>query len=349
MKELLQSLCQNLVKYIMNGSIHNMAGMVNQILRFNEGDANIVTFCLNYLSPFAFALISVYFLIGLLENYSQVGREVTMDGIIKALAGVVIADVLVNSSYRIVEIFMNLTNKIGPDMMESYYASSYSMLAQGDNEKIDVNLLSLIIIAFALIGAYIVSTVASLIIACLCMSTKVEFMVRLCFVQIGLANMANSNDKTSSIRYLRKLMASSFYGAALCVVILASSHIGVSSSTLGIDGSEIVELTDDEIKALREEAETEAAEHYANYSITGDADEDANLDDDYVEKVKANLTKYEADRLFNQKLFYKAKAANAFAAIIVILSGALFQILSPIAAIGAVSAAKSAINEAFGA
>jgi len=346
MKEHLQDVCAFLINKIMNGDIHAMTGMVNAILKFNEGDANVVTFCLNYLSPFAFALISVYFLVGLIEQYSRVGQELSFEPFIKTLVGLIIADVLVNSSYRLVEIFMNLSNKIGPDMMEGYFASDFSLAAQGNNDKLDVNLLSIFIITIALCFGYIISILATLIIGCLCMSTKLEIMVRLSFIQLGLANLANSNDKTAALRYLRKLLASSFYGAALCVVIIASSHIGVNASAMGLDASEVVKLSDDELAALKAEAETEAKDAIAKYSISED---DSQLDADYVEKVKANLVIRETERIYNQKLFFKAKAVNAFAATVVILTGAIFQILSPIAAIGAVSAAKSAINEAFGA
>ena len=66
-----------------------------------------------------------------------------------------------------------------------------------------------------------------------------------------------------------------------------------------------------------------------------------------AKKLQKELTWKFPAAFSNKKI--SEKAVNAFAATVVILTGAIFQILSPIAAIGAVSAAKSAINEAFGA
>lgn len=372
MKEQIIATISFLLDKINEMALGSMTNTVNTLLKFNNDDGRIVTIIIDYLSPIAFSLIVVYFLIGLAEQYTHVGREITMDSIIKAFAGLMVADIMINASYKIVELMMNLTNKIGPDMMNEYTTKFQTEAAKWNAlswEGKKINLIGALLVLLCVVMGFGISLLCNIIIGFLCMSTKLEIMVRYSFAPLGLANLANSNEKSSALKYLRKMLACSFYGGALCVVLICAMHLGTASSEIAKDyrltqSEKIEEVSEELQKEIDEEVlkqiNAKKEELYQNainnWAAGGTAPTDQSILDgiradsekifesgNYEEKIKESVT--------NDKTTKKTDREDegVFTTAIDVIVTCLFQVLAPIAAIGAVSAAKSVVNEAFGA
>lgn len=348
------SLLASITALIQSSAGQNMAKTAQAVLTFGQTDANLVKAVIDVVSPLAFSIILIYLLVGLIEQYMTPGKEITFDDILKAFVRLVIADVLVNSSYKLCELFMNFSNFIGPEVLNGASNAIQDAQAAAFSTPGGLNLIGVLIAFIIAIIGWLLSLLAMLIIIVMCASTKLEIMVRLAFAPVGLSSFANLADRTGATKYLKKLFACSLYGAAIAIVCLFATNLtGGFMESMDPTISAYVQVrqkesansgksSEDIMDELYEEAKTQARSDWTNSNDPTKYSTYAN-EDEYVEKNYKSIATKKMTEQFST-------ADGGFLNVLIsFLARSIMGLIAPFAAVGAIAAGKSIINEAIGA
>ena len=190
-------------------------------------DATILEALINITGPLAMVMMVLYFLVSLFTNATQ-EREPDMQIFVRTGIFLIVADVLLMNSPQIIGTFMGMSNALLNQM-------NHAMGALGEQITFPVIdglpsfIAVLVLFVVSLIGK-LVSLVGSLIVFVVCVSAKIELMLRLAYVPIGFASVAGQS-RDGSLRYLKKLFASMFYCGSIVVAMFIACSISTSLLT----------------------------------------------------------------------------------------------------------------------
>lgn len=117
------------------------------LLKYSSAEYSIIVGIINALSPIAFSLIFIYFFVDLIEKSVSIGMEMTTQMIIKALAGIMLADMILLNTHTIVQYamegsgaFIDLVSGVGQAGQALYDATAetdsiYNRLTAEDNSS----------------------------------------------------------------------------------------------------------------------------------------------------------------------------------------------------------------------
>lgn len=310
---------KSLVEFLFSSGGGIAASAVMQAMRFTEGEAVYLTAVIELISPFAFGLIVVYLCAGACNDYLLNGREFDIHAFIKVLVSCIVANVLMNAAGYLIGQFLGFSNWFASQM--------YTALQEADLERNfvdndvstaikDLNLLGLLIgIILGLLNKMI-NLIAMFFVEFVVFSTKLEILVRMAFAPIGLSGFASADTKNGALRYLRKMLASACYAAALIFVVYVGNAIPIMQAQEGAGDFQNLMLSaaaDPKVAAASAAAASAAVSTAASASASA------------------------------------AASGSGLTALVNFLTSCVGTIVVPFASLGCFSAAKQAINEALGA
>ncbi len=214
------------IQYLMNSVASGNMKLAKAILTISDQDLSIVNAIYDLILPVAFIALIAYWLEGYLEMASG-GREISKDQITQSLTWLIIGIVVMQSINFIVSQFATINNVVLNDFYKAIQdidlseaeAEAVNHEGLGGNALETMNVLLLIVALAIAAFTWVINIFSMLVLAVTCMSAKVEIVLRLCLVPIGITPLANSAYKTEAIRYLKKTLAAVFYGGIILVVI----------------------------------------------------------------------------------------------------------------------------------
>lgn len=225
----LETMKETVIGWIANTTDYSaMFDMVKQVMTFTDTsasgvtDVSILNALINITGPIAMIIMVLYFLITLFVSVSN-EREPDVHIFWKAGILLIIADLTLTHSPEIIGYLMSMSNSLLNDMSATV-TNLAETPAQAD---FDVSFLALIVLVFVSLIGKLVSIVGSIIVFIVCVSAKIELLVRLAFAPIGFATIAGEHRPGESLRYLKKLFASCFY----CGAIVVAMYIACAQAT----------------------------------------------------------------------------------------------------------------------
>lgn len=239
---------QNVVKdYISTQSSKNaLLDTANEVLDFaNSGTKEVYEYVLQiFLKPggllltIAFSLIAVYLISGIIDNYLMLGRDIDMHVMIKMLCALVVADVIIEATPTIINCVLGGSAALLRDVIALITEAEQD--SSGSNpvtEFVDkAGLLQLVGAAIVTTVMKVVTSVPALGLKVILFSTQLEIIIRCIFAPIGLAGFANEAHRHEATRYLRKLIASGVYAAAIYITMFATLKISSTYTTASYEG-----------------------------------------------------------------------------------------------------------------
>ena len=211
-----------------------MFGTVVQVMSFRDGsdaaaegvalltDAEILERLIELTGPIAMVMMVLYFLINLFSNAMQ-EREPDMNIFVRTGIYLIIGDLLLINTPEILSAFMGLSNGMLNQMNEAMGTIAGDVMAFDMVEGLTSFLAAIALFIVSFIGK-LLSIIGSVIVFVVCVSAKIELMLRLAYAPIGFASMAGE-DRHGSMRYLKKLFASAFYCGAIVVAMFIACTI----------------------------------------------------------------------------------------------------------------------------
>ena len=209
------------VKFMQNATADTATTAAVSAMSFSATDASILTSVFAIVSPPALLLMATFFIASIGEE-SASGKELKIDNFIIAGMWLVLADLLLSHASDIISVLLGLSNNFGKQMQEAM-DKAVSLNAATPEGTIDglenQSLFSLVFTFMLSLLGFVLQCVTVIVILIVVYSAKIELMVRFAFSPIGFANAASSSGKHEAVRYLRKLIASAFYCAAIVLVL----------------------------------------------------------------------------------------------------------------------------------
>lgn len=241
-----------LQKYVSEqNSTNPLLTATKDILNFaNSGSKSTYEYILNiFLKPggllltIAFSLIAIYLITGMIDTYLMTGRDIDIHVMIKMFCTLVLADILIEATPTIISYILGgsvgLLNDVITlitDAETEKAAEDAAQAAESVNALIDgLGLLQLVFASIWVSGLKIVNAIPTLGLKIILFSTQLEIIIRLIFAPIGLAGFANESHRHEATRYLRKMIASGIYAAAIYITIFATLTLSKSLTTPSVD------------------------------------------------------------------------------------------------------------------
>ena len=213
MRKMIEAAISAVMKSIARGNIT----LAKNILSISDKDLSIVTSLFDLIVPIAFMGLVAYWLEGYLEMTIG-GREVSRDQLAQSLIWLSIGFVAMQNVYYITSLFAGVFNKVMTSFYDVINAEEIDFTPNSLDLK-DFNVIVLIIALTIAIITWAVNLISQAVLAVTCLSTKIEIIMRFCLIPIGITPLSNANYKGDAIRFLKKTLASAFYGGMILVII----------------------------------------------------------------------------------------------------------------------------------
>lgn len=194
-------------------------------LKFDvASDPKILTSILKITGPIGLTLMAVYFMIGLFRDMSN-EKDTDVHIFVRNGITMLVADIALMKSPEIVGHLMSLSNSFMNQMNTAVVEAGENVSNVMSMSFDGLSIVALVFLAILSFFAYIVGLVGAAIVFIVCASAKIELMIRFSYAPIGLATIAEGGPRMhEAFRYLKKLLASSFYfGAIILALYLANS------------------------------------------------------------------------------------------------------------------------------
>lgn len=277
----MREMIESAIKAIMKSITRQNVDLAKDILSISNDDLQIVNHLFSLIVPIALIAMVAYWLEGYLEM-TTAGREVSKDQLSQSLIWLAIGFFVMQNIYFLTSTFAGIFNKVLEDFYDIVTGlTNDKEFSMNSPDLADFNVIVLIIALAVAIVAWFINIISQLVLSVTCLSTKIELILRFCLIPIGVTPLANATYKSDAIRFLKKTLATAFYGGVILVII-----------------------------------------YIANISMAN------------VESAMANGNGF--------------GNGGGLVALFRLIYPALTNIVSPFAAIGAISTAKTLTNEAFG-
>lgn len=229
-----------------NGANNPLLKAVIDNLDFaNEGTKATYESVLNtFLAPggllltIAYSLIAVYLISGIIDNCLMLGRDIDMHVMIKMLVSLIVADVIIEATPTIINCLLGGSSNLLQEFVKLIEEAEQEK-ANNDITLPNMGFIQLIFVGIWITAMQIVSWIPTVGIKIMLFSTQLEIILRCIFAPIGLAGFANESHRHEAMRYLRKLIASGFYAAAIYVTIYVTLQLTQAKTTSTADLSNI--------------------------------------------------------------------------------------------------------------
>lgn len=201
-------------------------------LEFSPDDAEIVNAFLNVIAPIGITLIAVFFMIGLFRDMSN-ERDTDIHVLVRAGLFLIVADLVIMYSPVIIGSLMSLANSFMKEI-DTLIGGFGSDAATNPNTSITQELsqsgiVTLIFMAITSAIGWLLGIIGGAIIFIVCVSAKIELMLRFIFAPIGISAIAEGgHGMNEGFRYLKKLFASALSFGAVIIVIFITNRMGSS-------------------------------------------------------------------------------------------------------------------------
>ncbi len=282
-------------------------------MEITGGDTQLLTTILTTLKPIAFALVVVFMLVNLMNQYAAMGNQMSLIILTKVFLYTAVAIVALDYIGAIVSQFCTLQNAFAESVQSAISGSTLEnpgadgisavtkveavrqAIVGFDYANVGTLLQSVELVILSVVG-WVVNAIAMLITSVVVFSAKLEMMIKFAFTPFALAGMCSDDHRSQAIHYLRKCLAASFYCGAIMILMYIANSIPANNA----------------INAMYEALQaTDAA-----VSGTGGV---------------------------------ASAGMEAIGGVAVFANSWILTIIGPFSAIGAISTVKSTINEALGA
>lgn len=231
------SLRENIINLIMTiqgtlekGTIQSMLTTAIGVMKFGEADANAVSLIMSNIScPLGFVLMVVYAVAGILRKVNS-GREVGFEDIVAPCLFILIADIALTNSGKIIGAFMGISNGAADALSNNILNQMDVQLAQSvslDKTSMkESSVVELVVLTMCTYFGWLVAVIARLVLFVVCMTAKIELLVRFAFAPIGIASVADEGSRGEAVRFLKKLLASALVCAAVVGAVYMACTVG---------------------------------------------------------------------------------------------------------------------------
>lgn len=244
---IVETIKNTVVGWIANPTNYNtMFHTVKQVMTFSDTpqggvpitDASIIQALINITAPIAMIIMVLYFLITLFVSVSN-EREPDIHIFWKAGILLILADITLTHTPEIIGNVMGLSNAVLNQMSDTIDTLSNTSVTPEAN----VSLIALVVLLFVTMIGKLVSIVGTVIVFIVCVSAKIELLVRFAFAPIGFATIAGEHRPGESLRFLKKLFASCFYcGAIVVAMYIACAQTTTFTTSIDLTDSNILTI-----------------------------------------------------------------------------------------------------------
>lgn len=209
-------------------------------MTFSDVDTKTISAVLSVITPVAFLLMVINFMAGLAKSGFD-GRPGAQDDMldmtIRCGIWLIIADFTLSHLADIVGHIMSLSVSFGNTMMGSLEGlSEVTTMPLPDTARL--SLLALIFMLFGSFVAWFLNLIIQVIIVVVCLSAKIEVMLRIAFLPFGIASLANAEQSHEGMRYIKKLLASAFYCAGIVIAMYIANTASLGSAFALTEGDQ---------------------------------------------------------------------------------------------------------------
>ncbi len=208
------------IKFFAGVSSDGSAGVAKNILTLSNSDLAVVNAIYGLIVPVATIALIAYWLDGYFEMTTG-GREPSRDQITQTLIWLIVGFVVMQYVYYIVSQFAGINNVVLDDFSKALSKIKVTETeVKSMKDAFDgLNIILLVLGLVISIIAWIISLISNIVLVVTVLSTKIEILLRLALVPIGIAPLASVSYKGEAIRYLKKTLAAVFYGGVVLIVI----------------------------------------------------------------------------------------------------------------------------------
>lgn len=228
----LSSLIEQITNWFTSASTGTtMINTVLNVMKFSTEAPYITTF-IKVTAPIGMVIMVVHFMLALFRDVSN-EREPNMHILARAAIYLLVGDVLLSYTPEILGWLMGLSNT-ALDSMAQAVTDTPPITPPSD---LKLGLLAALAIYFLMLIGKMVGTIGAIVVYIVCISAKIELILRFVYAPIGFASVAQGGNGGESIRYLKKLVASCFYCAAILVALFFATTISQTLITNGLAGA----------------------------------------------------------------------------------------------------------------
>lgn len=209
-----------------SGATNNsMMSAASDAMRFGSFDATVVQAIMSSVTaPLGFVLMVVYTVAGILRKVNS-GREIGFEDIVAPCLFVILADLALTNSGKIVGALMGISNGAADALLQQLKGEAFEQEIKEltETQMKNSSVVELLALVWASWLSWLVGIVARLVLFVVVLTAKIELLIRLSFSPIGLASLADEGNRSEGFRYLKKLLAASL----TCVAVIAAVNIAI--------------------------------------------------------------------------------------------------------------------------